>query len=350
MKHHFATIKDIARELQISVSTVSRALRDTYDVSQETREKVLAMAAQLNYKPNFNAIGLVNNKTHNIGIILPAITNYYFATVITGIQEIAYSKGYNIILYVTNDSPETELAVIENLVNTSLDGLLVCISSQSDACDHFQEVIDCGTPVVFFDRVASKINTSKIVQDDYNGAFEAVEHLITNGYKKIAHLAGPKGLSFTQNRLQGYLDALAKYNLPVREEWIIHGGFAQECGEEGVYELLQCEQRPNAIFVVNDRKAIGAMLALKQCNIKIGKKMGIVGFTNDPVSSIISPGLTTIAEPALEIGRKSCELLLKHINKKNFAPQEIILPGKLIIRKSALKRAPKRNHDTVVTD
>lgn len=342
MKHHFATIKDIARELQVSVSTVSRGLRDTYDVSPETREKVLAMAARLNYKPNFNAIGLVNNKTHNIGIILPAIANYYFATVITGIQEIAYNKGYNIVLYVTNDSPETELSVIENLANTRLDGLIVCVSSQSDACDHFQQIIDCGTPIVFFDRVASKINTSKVMQDDYNGAFEAVEHLAKNGYKKIAHLAGPEGLLFTQNRLQGYLDALAKYKLPVREEWIIYGGFAQECGEEGVYQLLQCEQRPDAIFVVNDRKAIGAMLALKQCQIKIGKEMGVVGFTNDPVSSIISPSLTTVAEPALEIGRKSCELLLKHITKKNFSPQEIILPGKLMIRESTMKRTPRR--------
>lgn len=350
MKHHFATIKDIARELQISVSTVSRGLRDTYDVSQETRKKVLAMAARLNYKPNLNAIGLVNNKTHNIGIILPAITNYYFATVITGIQEIAYSNGYNIILYVTNDSPETELAVIENLTSTSLDGLIVCISSQSDSCDHFQEIIDCGTPVVFFDRVASKINTSKVVQDDYNGAFEAVEHLIKSDYKKIAHLAGPKGLLFTQNRLQGYLDALAKYKLPVREEWIIHGGFAQECGEEGVHQLLQCEQKPDAIFAINDRKAIGAMLALKQQNIKIGKEMGVVGFTNDPISNIISPALTTVAEPALEIGRKSCELLLKHINKKHFTPQEVILPGTLIIRESTLKRAPKLKHEAVETD
>jgi LacI family transcriptional regulator len=347
MKRHFATIKDIARELQISVSTVSRALRDTYDVSQETREKVLAMAAQLHYKPNFNAIGLVNNKTNNIGIILPAIANYYFATVITGIQQIAYSKGYNIILYVTNDCPQTELAVIENLVNTSLDGLLVCISSHSDSCDHFQEVIDCGTPVVFFDRVASNINTSKVVQDDYNGAFEAVEHLVRNGYRRIAHLAGPQGMLFTQNRLQGYLDALAHYKLPVREEWIIHGGFTQECGEAGLHQLLECEQQPDAIFVVNDRKAIGVMLALKQLGIRIGKEMAVVGFTNDPVSGIISPSMTTVAEPALEIGRQSCELLLKHINKKNFTPKEVVLPTKLIVRESTLKRVPRRKPEAL---
>lgn len=350
MRRHFVTIKDIARELNVSVSTVSRAMRDTYDISSETREKVLAKATQLNYKPNFNAIGLANNKTHNIGIILPFITNYYFSTVITGIQEVAYKRDYNIILYVTNDSPERELSIICNLSNTRLDGLLVCISSKSNACQHFQEVIDNGTPVVFFDRVPNKIETSKVLQDDYKGAFEAVEHLIENGYNKIAHLAGPEGLSFTENRLQGYIDALNKYNLPIREDWIIHSGFSQECGEAGVCQLLQCQERPNAIFAVNDRKAIGAMLALKEKNIKIGKEMGLVGFTDDPVSSIISPTLTTVAEPALEIGRISCELLLKHITKKKFTPKEIVLPGKLIIRESSVRKSAKvhKNSSSII--
>lgn len=334
---HFVTIKDIAKELNISVSTVSRALRDTYDVSQDTRDKVLEMATRLNYKPNYNAIGLAKGSTHNIGVILPFITNYYFSTVITGIQEVAYSKGFNIVFFVTNDSHERELYIIENLAIPSLDGLLVSISSDFDACEHFQYVMDEGMPVVFFDRVASGIETSKVMQDDYNGAFEAVEHLIKNGYTKIAHIAGPRGLLFTQKRLDGYLAALAKYNMPVQEDWIIYSGFSQQCGEEDTYNLLQCEEVPDAIFAVNDRKAIGAMVALKNKNIRIGKEMGVVGFTNDPVSTIISPTLTTIAEPAFEIGRRSCELLLKHITKKNFRAEEVILPGTLIVRESSIR-------------
>lgn len=335
IRHHFVTIKDIARTLDISFSTVSRALRDSYDVSRETREKVLTMAGQLNYKPNFNAIGLVNNQTHNIGIILPFITNYYFSTVITGIQEVAWSKGYNIILYVTNDSPERELSILENLSYSSLDGLLACVSSHSDSCGYFQKIIDKGTPIVFFDRIAANITTSKVMQDDYNGAYEAVEHLIHNGYEKIAHISGPKGFALTENRAEGYRDALKKYNLPIREEWTIHSGFSQQHGEEDIYKLLKCQQKPDAIFAVNDRKAVGAMLSLKKMNIKIGEEMGVIGFTNDPVSSIISPGLSTIAEPALEIGTKSCELLIQHITKKNFSPKEVVLPGKLIIRESS---------------
>ncbi|MCW3107028.1 MAG: periplasmic binding protein/LacI transcriptional regulator [Segetibacter sp.] len=334
---HFTTIKDIARTLNISVSTVSRAIRDTYDVSPETKQKVMDLVRELNYKPNYNATGLAKGSTHNIGIILPFITNYYFSTVITGIQEVAYSKGFTIVLFVTNDSPETELSVIDNLFVSSLDGLLVCISSNSDSCDHFQGVIDNGIPVVFFDRVPSTIKTSKVMQDDFNGAYEAVEHLIENGYDKIAHIAGPKGLMFTERRLQGYIAALQKHDLPVREEWIIHSGFSQDFGEADTYRLLECEEKPNAIFAANDRKGIGAMLALKNKGIQVGKEVGVVGFTNDPMSAIISPSLTTVAEPAFDIGKESCELLLKHIKKKNFIPEEKILSGRLIVRESSRK-------------
>lgn len=338
MRRHYATIKDIAHALNISVSTVSRALRDTYDVSADTRKLVLDMATTLNYKPNFNATGLVKNSTHNLAVILPGITNYYFSTVFTGIQEIAYSHGYNIILYVTNDDAERELNIIRNLSFSSLDGLLVSVSSQADACAHFQEIIDDGIPVVFFDRVAENITTSKVMQDDYNGAFEATEHLIANGYRKIAHIAGPEGLTFTGSRLNGYLDALRKHKLPIRKKWLIHSGFTQECGEKDMEQLWKLNDKPDAVFAVNDRKAVGAMLTLKRKKVVIGKEVGVVGFTNDPVSAIISPSLTTIAEPAFEIGKKSCQLLLQHIKKKNFIPEEIILPGKLIIRESSTRK------------
>jgi len=329
------TIKDIARILNISVSTVSRALRDTYDVNQETREKVLALANELNYKPNFNATGLARGSTRNIGIIIPHITNYYFSTVITGIQEEAFSNGFKIVLFVTNDSPERELNIVKSLSISSLDGLLVSISSSTDACVHFQELMDEELPVVFFDRVPSQLHTSKVMQDDYYGAFQGTTHLINNGYRKIAHIAGPKELSFTKTRVQGYLDALKEYDIPVKEEWIIYSGFSQEFGEQDTYQLLGLDHQPDAIFAVNDRKAIGAMLALKSRNIQIGKEMGVVGFTNDPISTIVTPTLTTIAEPAFEIGQKSCELLIKHITKRYFQPEKIVLPGNLIVRESS---------------
>lgn len=334
MRRRYATIKDIAHALNISVSTVSRALRDTYDVNAETRNLVLAKAAELNYKPNFNATGLVRNSTHNLGVIMPGITNYYFSTVFTGIQEVAYEHGYNIILYVTNDSPERELNMVRNLSFSSLDGVLVSLSSQSDACQHFQEIIDDGVPVVFFDRVTEHINTSRVMQDDYNGAFEATTHLLQNGYRHIAHISGPRGLALTERRLQGYLDALKKHGIAVKPEWIIHSGFTQESGEQDLAQLLAMPHRPDAVFAVNDRKAVGAIMALKQGQIAVGKEVGVVGFTNDPISAIISPSLTTVAEPAYDIGRICCQLLLKHIQKKHFVAEEVVLPAKLIVRES----------------
>ncbi|WP_343746397.1 LacI family DNA-binding transcriptional regulator [Chitinophaga sp.] len=334
MRRHYATIKDIARALNISVSTVSRALRDTYDVNAETRQLVLDKAAELHYRPNFNATGLVKNSSHNLAVLLPGITNYYFSTVFTGIQEVAYRHGYNLILHVTNDDAERELNIIRSLSFSSLDGMLVSVSSQADACSHFQEIIDDGVPVVFFDRVAEHVSTSKVMQDDYNGAFEATEHLIAKGYRRIAHIAGPQGLTFTGNRQRGYLDALRKHKLPVQDSWIIHSGFSQDSGYQDFQQLWQLRSQPDAIFAVNDRKAVGAMLAMKEKNILPGKEVGVIGFTNDPVSAIISPSLSTIAEPAFEIGRVSCQLLLNHIRKKNFIAEEVVLPGKLIERES----------------
>ena len=342
MSHHFVTIKDIAKALNISVSTVSRALRDTYDVSKDTREKVLALAAELKYKPNFNATALAKHSTHNIGVILPYITNYYFSSVITGIQEVAYSKDFTVTLFLTNDSPERELAITQNLPISSLDGLLVSVSSGSNSCDHFQELMDNGLPLVFFDRVMGDIKTSKVMQDDYNGAFEAVEHLVKKGYRRIAHIAGPRELTFTKKRLQGYIDALNKHKIPLHEEWIVYSGFTQESGEKDTYQLLKLKQRPDAIFAVNDRKAVGAMIALKNKKILIGKEIGVIGFANDPVASVITPALTTVAVPAFDIGKISCELLLKHIKrhtkKRNFPHEEITLPCKLIVRESTNKK------------
>jgi LacI family transcriptional regulator len=331
---HLVTIKDIARTLNISISTVSRAMQNTHDVSQQTRAKVLEVASQLNYKPNYTATGLAKGKSFNIGIILPWITNYYFSTVIAGIQEMAYSKNYNITLYLTNDSPERELAIVNNLSIANIDGLLVSTSSTCDACNHFQEIMNQGIPVVFFDRVPNKINTSKVMQDDFHGAFIAVEHLIEKGYTKIAHIAGPRELSFSEKRLRGYIAALQKHNLLVNEEWIIYSGFSQECGENDTEQLLNSGSIPDAIFAVNDRKAIGSIMALKRNNIQIGKQIGVVGFTNDPNSTIVSPSLTTMSEPAYEIGSKCCELLFKHIYKKRFIPEDVIIPGTLFIRES----------------
>lgn len=331
------TIKDIARALEISVATVSRALRDTHDVSKKTREKVLKKAEELHYKPNIHAVGLAGGKSMNIGIVLPFINNYYFSTVITGIQEIAYAAGYNIVLFVTNDSPDREMQIIRGLNTRYLDGLLISVSSDPASTHVFEHLIANGLPIVFFDRVMLNVIASKVMQDDYNGAAEATSHLFEQGYRNIAHITGPKDLNMTAQRQNGYRDTLRHYGLPLRADWEIHSGFSQNDGLDDMERLLLLPNPPDAVFAVNDRKAIGAMLALKKHNIRIGQEVGIIGFTDDPVAEIISPTLSTVAEPAYDIGKRACELLISHITRNAFQPREEILPGKLIIRESTIK-------------
>jgi len=334
-----ATIKDIARELSLSVATVSRALRNTHDVSRTTRDRVLAMAAQLKYRPNPYAVGLAGGKSGNIGVILPFVNNYYFSTVITGIQEVAYANAFNVILFITNDSPEREIQILKGINGLHLDGLLISVSSDSSSISIFNDLMDDGTPVVFFDRVVTGVNASKVMQDDYQGACEAVAHLIAQGYQNIAHIAGYAHLEFTEQRLKGYLDTLNRHGRSANYDWVIHSGFSQDDGFRDMERLLAFSRVPDAVFAVNDRKAIGAMLALKKHGIAIGSEIGVIGFTDDPTAQIISPSLSTVAEPAREIGKQACDLLINHISRESFQPRDLVLSGKLIVRDSTLRRS-----------
>ncbi|GAA4180074.1 MULTISPECIES: LacI family DNA-binding transcriptional regulator [Sphingobacterium] len=331
-------IKDIAEMLGISVSTVSRAFRDTHDVNPTTRQKVLSLARELNFKPNKNAAALASGSTKNIGVVIPFITNYYFSTVISGIQEEAYEQDYNIILYVTNDSMAREQSLLENLSTSSLDGLLVSISSDSYINEHFERLMAKGLPIVFFDRVPNNIVASKVVQDDFAGAFQATRFLLENGANRIAHIAGPKDLKFTQQRLNGYIEALKQCNRPLEENLIVHSGFSQIHGSEDTTKLLALPQRPDAIFAANDRKAVGAILCIKKHNLRVGIDISVIGFTNDPICTVVEPNLTTIEEPAFDIGKRSCALLIRHIKNKDFEIQDIILPGKLVVRDSVINK------------
>ncbi|WP_439557141.1 LacI family DNA-binding transcriptional regulator [Dyadobacter sp.] len=338
MQRRSSTIKDIARELNISVATVSRALRDTYDVSRETREQVLEVAKKLNYKPNLNALNLVKRHTRNIGVLIPTITNDYFSTVITGIQETANLHGYNLILYLTNDSAEIEERLIAELPFNHIDGLLVCISSQTRIHKYLQELSERGISVVFFDRVIAEAGFSKVMQDDYNGAFMAVEHLLSCGYRKIAHITGPSNLLLTQNRIKGYMSALRQFGIEYSKE--VSSGFSRQDGQSDTDRLFsQTADRPDAIFAANDRKAIGAILELRRRGIAVGAEVGVIGFTNDSMGEIISPTLSTIAEPAFKIGQSSCELIINQLVSKSETKsvKEILLPCHLIVRESTLR-------------
>ena len=337
MKNQSVTIKHIAAALNISISTVSRALHDAYDVSPETRQKVLALAEQLDYNPNPYAVSLVKHETKIIGVLLPEIATPYFSTVVKGIQDVAYNAGYNVMFFISDESLEREKLILKKLSVNSLDGLLVSVSLETNTSEHFQKLMAKGLPIVFFDRVLNDINTSKVVQDDYKGAFNATLHLIQQGCKRIAHLAGPKHLENAQKRAQGYIDALKENNMEVKKNLLIYSGFSQEDGLRDMSKLLGLKPLPDAIFAVNDRKAIGAMIALRRYGYKIPEHVAIVSFGNTPISEVITPTLSTVEQAAYEIGAKSCQLLFSHIKTPDIEPQTVVMPSKLVIRESSVK-------------
>ena len=331
-----ATIKDLAKELNLSASTVSRALRDHPDISPLTKKRVISLANKLDYHPDSIAQSLQTQKTKTIGVIVPEIKQPFFASVINGIEELAYSAGYTIIVCQSSETYDREVLYTRTLVSHRVAGLLVSLSQTTQNLDHFKALQRRGVPIVFFDRVNDDIEASKVVVDDYNGAFAAVDHLIKSGYKRIAHLAGPKNLSISKYRLKGYKDALKLGNRPYNEELVVYGGLDDTDGVVGFQKLLSLEILPDAVFAVNDPVATGAFLTIKEHGLKIPDDIALVGFSNTNVSSLLDPPLTTVEQPTYEIGKTAVQLLLAQINnsEENFVPQFEVLKTHLIIRGS----------------
>ncbi len=324
MKAH-VTIKDLARELNISPSTISRALKDHPDISPETKRVVKELAAKLNYRPNLVAQGLRKSKTNTIGVIIPEFIHFFFSTIVSGIEDVAYAKGYNVILCQSAETYEREVTDTRALWNSRVDGMLVSISKETTDYNHFQELLNEGLPMVFFDRVTDQLQASQVVVDDYQGAFNAVEHLISKGCKKIVHLAGPKNLEISKNRLNGYKDCLKKYGLPHNDELVVR------C-PEGTYEeskrfthiLLNNHPDIDAVFGCNDMAALGAILAVKEKGIAIPEQMKIIGFSDWQLSNLIEPRLTTVSQAGFEMGQAAANILIDEIESKDDQPGQLV--------------------------
>lgn len=348
MKFSQVTIKDIARELGISPSTVSRALKDHPDISSKTKEAVNALAEKLNYQPNIVALNLRQKKTFTIGVIIPELVHFFFSTVISGIEDVAYQAGYSVILAQSNESYEREKTDIKALFNSRVDGLLMSISRETKNFDHIESIIAKGVPVVFYDRTFNTTLCSNVLVDDYVGAKEAVNHLIEQGYKKIAFLEGSPGLIITADRKRGYTDALREHGLEIKDTYI------QECmtgsleeGKRATKKLLAMPSPPDAIFAANDPLAVGAMQSIKEAGLRIPQDVGVVGFSNWSYGSLLEPSLTTVDQPGFEMGQEAARLLIRHIEQadKNQAdpPAETkVLKTRLIVRDSSLRNSPVR--------
>ncbi|WP_109831166.1 LacI family DNA-binding transcriptional regulator [Reichenbachiella versicolor] len=339
MKKSAVTIKDLAKELGISPSTVSRALNDHPDISVETKKEVNDLAKRLNYEPNVVAQNLRSQKTHTIGVIIPEIVHFFFSTVISGIEEVAYNAGYTVMFCQTSESYEREVKDTKALLNQRIDGMIASFSKETTNFDHFKEVAN-KIPLVLFDRETDDLDVSKVIVDDYYGAAIATQHLIDQGYSKIAHLAGPENLIISAERKRGYEETLSKNNLRITPEYILpcFKGTMDE-GYHAMKRLIDLPNRPDAVFANNDMAAYGAMKAIKDEGLNIPNDIGITGFSNWQFSSLIDPQLTTVAQPGVEMGRAAARRLILELEAKNETPKPTtqVLKTDLIIRESTRK-------------
>lgn len=330
------TIKDIAQVLNISTSTVSRALTDHWDVNPETRKAVLDVAEQLNYNPNPRSLSLRNGQSHIIGVVMPEFVNSYFAEILIGMQRVLFAKGYSILIAQSNESAEIEEKNLKLFERNMVDGIMISMAKDSSNTAYYEHLIKKEVPVVFFNRVPEDMSIPKVIVDDRTWAFKATEHLIQQGCRRIAHFAGSDNLSVSRERKLGYISALKKYGLKVDESLIIETGVLMEAGQNAAMKLLKMEQLPDGLFAVTDPVAIGAMKGLMKNGVRIPQDIAVIGFTESPYATIIEPNLSSVRQPTFDIGSTSARLLLDQLSEIKPASQTIILDASLIIRESSL--------------
>ncbi len=331
------TLQDIARELNTSISTVSRALKDHPRISAEMCEKVQKFALEHNYQPDFRASSLRMGSNRTIGVLVPRIDINFFARVLRGIDEICSMDNYNVMICQSFDSLQKEMKLVNSLLNGKIDGLIASISIETQDGDHFNSLIDNGLPLVFFDRVLHSLNVHKVVIDDYKGAYESVEHLIRNGYKRIAHFAGPQHHNIYSQRKLGYLEALKNNGFEIDEEIIFHNTIVQETGYKAMQKIREMKNPPDAIFSSSDYAILGAIVYAKKHGIEIPKQLGLTGFANEPFDDLYAPSITSVDQHPIMMGQKAARLLIDAMEKKNKAtePQILKLDPTLIVRQSS---------------
>ena len=329
------TIHDIARELNISASTVSRALNDNPRISLKTKERIKEVADNLGYRPNTLASNLRHKKSNTIGIVVPLINRHFFSSVISGVEDIAFKAGYNVVISQSNDLLAKEINIVQSMFSNRIDGLIISIAMQTNSFEHLRIFRKKNIPLVFFDRVVPEIEADKIVVDDFAGGFRVTQHLIDQGYQRIAHLAGTQSLMTYQDRKNGYAEALRVNGIPYDESLVIINSLTSDQGVFAVEQLMNLPQPPDAIFCGNDTTALSSMIYLRDKGIRIPQDLGIVGFSNEPFSKVVSPSISTIAQPGFEMGQMSAELLIRQIETKERTYQTIVLPTELIIRESS---------------
>ncbi len=339
MKFEAVTIKDIAKALGLSTSTVSRALRDSYEISQETKKLVLDYAAKINYHPNPIALSLKERRSRTIGIVVSEIANSFFSQVINGIESIAYNNGYNVIIAQSRESFSREMLNLQFLTSRSVDGLIISVSTETKDFSFLQEFHEKGLPIVFFDRIVDQIDTHKVIVDNYKGAYDATMHLLDSGYRHLVALANSESLSITRERLAGFQAALKDRGIDSgaeRVRYCQHGGMILSEVEDALNGLLAEPVKPDGILALADKLTTGCLRLLKQKKIDVPGDIGLIGFSNTDLTELLEPPLSVIRQPAFEMGEIATNLLLQLIESKRPVTEfeTRVLSTELLIRQS----------------
>lgn len=334
-KGHQVTMKEIAKKLGVSVSTISRALQDSPELHPETKRKIVEMAKEMNYQPNLLAQSLRISRTKTLGVIVPEITSHFFASCISGIQDTANSRGYNVMICQSNESIEQEKKNIKALVASQVDALLISLSRETNHYEHLIDLYDREIPFVLFDRVNEDIPVSKITFNDAGGAYQVTHHLLDTGCRRIMYVSGPEDLYISKKRKEGYLRALAEFGLGEEADLIKYTDLTYEGNVKVAHEIAAMNPRPEAVFCMIDPVAVDVLTVWKGLGIRIPEDMSLAGFTNNPTSAVVEPPLTTVSQPGYEMGKLSVSHLLDQLDGvASDDPISIVLETTLVPRKS----------------
>ncbi len=343
------TIKDIAKELNVSISTVSKALNDSHEIAETTKKRIQAYAKEFNYKPNFNALSLKNKKTKTIAVIIPNMLKYIYAQVFKGIEEVANDLGYKIITCVSNEKTSKEIEILEMLSNGSIDGFIISPAletSEKKTYNHFQDVIDEGFPIVMFDRIPKELNCDKVTIKDHKATYNAVEHLKNTGCQNIAFISTHKKLTSTKKRKKGYLKALEDFDLPINEETIVDlTEINYKEYEKALTPILE-QHKIDGVITTNEATGIAIQKVAQKLGYKIPENFSVIAFSNGILARHASPQMTTISQHGEKMGAKAAKLLIQRIkeDKENTEYETKIIKTDLVMR-SSTKSFLKLNYD-----
>ncbi|UJP66916.1 LacI family DNA-binding transcriptional regulator [Mongoliitalea daihaiensis] len=334
-KGHQVTMKEIAKKLGVSVSTVSRALKDSPELHPDTKKRIVEMAESMNYQYNLLAQSLRISKTKVLGVIVPELTSHFFSSNISGIQDTASKRGYNVMICQSNESFDQEKANLRTLVAAQVDGLLISLSRETKTYDHLHDLYNRGIPFMMFDRVTEEIPVSKVTVDDAHGAYLVVDHLLKQGCKRVAFVSGPEDLYISKKRKEGYLKALLEHGKSVEDAIIYTTDLTTEGNKQVGEKILSDSNRPDGVFCLIDPLAIDVLMVFKENGIKVPKDIALAGFTNNPTSGVIEPSLTTVSQPGYEMGVIAAGHLLDQLDEiVTTEPRSFVLQTTLIPRNS----------------